>query len=130
MNKLIALILFVAVGWSCEKQTPEPAPTLSEYIIGDWEEREYMDYSAFGNFEFNSIGPPYLAIYRFKEDETFELWSNGYPDPARLYSVNEQDSIIMLISIPWKLYSFNERFLDIRKNTGSGPIGKRLYKID
>ncbi|GAB5555057.1 MAG: hypothetical protein Sapg2KO_46480 [Saprospiraceae bacterium] len=115
---------------SCEKQTPEPAPTLSEYIIGDWEEREYMDISVFGNREFNSIGPPYEAVYCFKEDQSFILWFRGNPEGPLSYSVNEQDSILTLRTGTWKLFAFNENFLDIRRSTGGGLTGKRLYKID
>ncbi|GAB5555058.1 MAG: hypothetical protein Sapg2KO_46490 [Saprospiraceae bacterium] len=122
---LLAILLI-----SCEKQTPEPALALSEYIIGDWEEREYMDISAFGNREFNSIGPPYEAVYCFKEDQSYILWFRGNPEGPLSYSVNEQDSFLIMNGTNWKLFAFNESFIEIQISGGGGPVGKRLYKID
>ena len=129
MSKLIFLFFFVAIFACCEKETPKPSPTLNEYIVGDWEEREYMDASAFGNPDFNSIGPPYLIIHRFNQDQSYVLIGGNNQDDPLPFTVNEQDSTLILGPSRWELHIFNEAFMEIRRPPGREPIGKRLYKI-
>ncbi|MEM6377028.1 MAG: hypothetical protein AAF705_02370, partial [Bacteroidota bacterium] len=102
----------------------------SEYIIGDWELREVIDPTNYKDTLYHDLGPDYTIIYRFQEDQTYIFSSSGRAQDPVSFSVNEMDSILILGTTSWQLYSFDENELDIRIWSRNEPTGLRFYKIE
>ena len=129
---MIRLCIIMVIGFllsSCQKKDIEKQPILSEIIYGDWEIREIMDVLTYGDWEYHLDTPPYLALYSFYEDGTYMNYYDDtplYPNP-RPFEVNDQDSLLTLTSI-YKVYEFNEKMIDMRRQTREGPSGFKIFK--
>jgi len=121
------LLLVVLLTLSCQKDEIKIEPSPS--IFGEWEIRSVINLFDYGDYDYHNLEEPY-AIYRFKEDSTFEQTYDQVIFNSGQYSIDLIDSSIYLKNSRWNLLFYSDTLMTLQTSELDTYRERRLHKVE